>query len=91
MVDKVEKAEMVERVENVTDEDEGLVKTPRGELTDAKDLAILMTSMRQSRWMSVVDVKTTENPQDIEETWIEVKRRTRTQEPVRRSQKESNR
>ena len=36
--------------------------------------------MGQSRWMSVVDEKTTEIPEEIEETWIEVKRRTRTQE-----------
>ena len=36
--------------------------------------------VRQSRWMSVVDEKTTENPDEIEETWVEVKRRTRTQE-----------
>ena len=86
MVDKVEK------VENVMDEDEGMVKTQqihqdfresevRDKLTDATHLEICEKFMRLFRWMSVVDEKTTENPEDIEETWIEVKRRPRTQEP----------
>ena len=47
--------------------------------------------MRQSRWMSVVNVKTTENLEDIEEPWIEVERRTRTQEPRQSEEVRKNR
>ena len=81
--EKVEKdgmAEKVEKVEKVTDEDEGDFRhiEVRCEQMDAKDLEICMKSLR---WTSVVDVKTAENLEDIEETWIEVKRRTMTQDP----------
>ena len=76
---------------DVMGEVEEMVKTPqirwdsrqsevRDELTDATHLEIPRKCMRQTRWMSVVDEKTTEIPKEIEETWIEVKRRTRTQE-----------
>ena len=41
--------------------------------------------------MSVVDAKTTELPEEIEETWIEVKRRTRTQEPRQPEEVRKNR
>ena len=47
--------------------------------------------MGQSRRMSVVDEKTTGHPEDIEETWIEVKRRTRTQEPRKPEEVRKNR
>ena len=71
---------------------EEMVKTPqipwdvrqsemRDELTDATDLEIPETCMRQSRWMSVVGKQTTEILEEIEESWIEVKRRTKTQVP----------
>ena len=41
--------------------------------------------------MSVIDEKTTENPEDIEETWIDVKRKTRTQEPKQPQEIRKNR
>ena len=65
-----------------------MVKTPqiswdsrqsevRDELTDATNLEISGKFMRQSRWMNAVDERTTEIPQEIEETLSEVKRRTK--------------
>ena len=47
--------------------------------------------MRPSRWVLVVDEKTTEIHQEIDETWIEVKRRTRTQEPRQPEEVRKNR
>ena len=98
----VQVVEKVEKVENVMDEDEGMVKTQqnpldfrqsevRDELTDETILEIPRKIVRQSRWMSVVNEKTIGNLEDIEETWIEVKRRTRTQEPRQSEEVRKNR
>ena len=48
---------------------------------DATHLDMIRKFMKQSRWMSVVDEKTVETVEEIEETWIEVNRRVTTQEP----------
>ena len=78
---------------DVTGEVEGMVKKLhkslgipvrarcRDELMDATHLDMIRKFMKQSRWMSVVDEKTAETVEEIEETWIEVNRRTTTQEP----------
>ena len=63
----------------------------RDELTDATNPEILKKIVRQARWMSVVDEKTIEILWEIEETWIEKNRRTRTQEPRQPEEVRKNR
>ena len=93
-------AEKVDK--DVTGEVEGMVKTPpipwdsrqsevRDELTDATNLELPWKFVRRSWWVGVVGENTTEILDEIDETWIELKRKTRTQEPSQPEEDGKNR